>query len=169
MFWQPWMKPAAVFAQSDELTPQKVIATGVISNKCYRLEVWNVGSAGGDQYKDAKLNILDGADCANPNLGIVSTWAGTFDGGSNGTARLNDPNDPSFNMVLQFQDGKTAQVGLEDTTSGDPPAYLMSFKVENPQAFQAAPPPAAQPTPAKGCSPSVGGLSGLKPDDTLSP
>ncbi len=178
LLWQPGGE-APVFAQTAVPTPQKVIATAQLvmpeGSDCpgqtydLRLEVWNVGVAGGDQYSAAEMTAT-GYDCVNdePEKTLkTSHYAGTFSGGPDGKARLNliilnnepyNGNEADYDIELRFVDGVRVESQL-----------TVDLIVQNPEAFWGAEPPTVTPTPGKGCSPVVGGLSGLKPGDTLSP
>jgi len=110
--------------RAQELTPQKVIATysGLFppdANEIYRvcdwetvdfrLEVWNVGSAGGTQYAEASLWSKMGGGYPYNSCEFTGyeevTYSGTFTGGPNGVATV----DFGGTVVdIQFVDGQKA-------------------------------------------------------------
>lgn len=143
----------STYAQNP--TPQKVIASYSgpwaadmdgsleILKRCYsefdkklifRLEVWNVGSAGGEQYASASLTIgsyhlfsnSDFTECRFEEY-EEDTYTGTFTGGPNGTATVGIT-DAVLN--IQFVDGKKAVTTLEHWGTYE-------LTVENPEAFGA--------------------------------
>jgi hypothetical protein len=169
-----------VFAQTAVPVPQKVIAINnfVIpeGEDCaglsyeMRLEVWNVGSAAGDLYGAATMTATGYSCMDGKPFGDLKTghYSGTFSGGPNGTVRLTqiftgdtkELNQDYVNhvYVLRFINGKQITSELRG-----------EFIVQNPEAFEGAEPPEVTATPGVSCTPSVGGLTGLKPGDTLSP
>ena len=169
-----------VFAQTAAPVPQKVIAINnfVIpeGEDCaglsyeMRLEVWNVGSAAGDPYGAATMTATGYSCMDGKPFGDLKTghYSGTFSGGPNGTVRLTqiftgdtkELNQDYVNhiYVLRFINGKQITSELRG-----------EFIVQNPEAFEGAEPPKVTATPGVSCTPSVGGLTGLKPGDTLSP
>ena len=115
--------PGSAWAQTPEVVPQ--IVTAYTYDTCggkewiLTLEVWNVGSEGGDAYGQA---VLSGGWCDNGELRNALDTYGTFSGGPNGIAVFD-------RYSLQFADGKTVhRVG----TGG------WVFIVQNPDAFATA-------------------------------
>jgi hypothetical protein len=156
--------------QTVQPPAQKVIATGQYTNSdcpdsplAIRLEVWNIGSAGGSQYSTATMTVT-GYSCVNGKTsGGLGTdyFEGTFSGGPDGKG--------SIPVTLQGMD--SIQLSFHFVGGKSVKFQTFTLNVENPEAFNGVVPPTqeASPTPGKGCSPTVGNLSGLKPGDTLSP
>jgi hypothetical protein len=145
------IKPAFARAQVPEIEPQIVIATKDLTCGSQpwivTLEVWNVGSAGGDAYKRA---VLHGENCVNDKLqGPVKRQVGTFSGGPNGIVKLEYT--PGYPITLQFMDGKTVN---DESTGG------ILFIVKNPEAFDGF-------RQTKDCSAVINLPPGLQPGSDL--
>ena len=140
---------------AQELTPQKVIATysglfppdaSEVYHECdwetieFRLEVWNVGSAGGTQYAEASLWIKMAIGFPYNNCEFTGfdevTSTGTFTGGPNGVAAI----DYGLAGNIQFVDGQKAVFHPFFEWEGvaiDFGTYELA--VENPDAFFTVP------------------------------
>lgn len=112
-----------VQAQDGDLPPQTVTAINeyTCGNQILQmtLEVWNVGSDGGEAYGEA---VIKGYDCINGKASsILKEQYGSFSGGPDGIA--------SFSQgEFQFVDGTTVQYA---------PTGQVVFTVINPEAFNA--------------------------------
>lgn len=110
-----------VQAQGGDVQPQ--IVTAINESTCgnqvwqLTLEVWNVGSDGGEAYGEA---VIKGYDCINGEFGnVLKEQYGTFTGGPNGIASF-DQGD------FQFVDGRIVEFA---------PTGLDVFTVVNPEGF----------------------------------
>jgi hypothetical protein len=148
--------------QDGEIEPQKVYASTREGSKCVdayqRLEVWNVGAAGGEEYKFASLtSSFDGTE-------EHTMVFGPFSGGPNGYIlysdiygetleeyldhQTRDDGDPVMDWVwYQFIDGVKVEQRLRYRNAGDPTIYEIvrcELTVDNPEAFYTT---ALQPPP----------------------
>jgi hypothetical protein len=114
------------------------------------VEVWNVGSEGGDAYAQA---VMKGSSCLNGKLTDPQTIYGTFSGGPNGI--LTFPNWGPEGLACHFAEGVTIKCTEED---------VVLFLVENPEAFGDA-----QKKQESDCYPQISNIDNLKPGDVLSP
>lgn len=144
------ISPSSVWAQEPEVVPQIVTLfneTEMCGNQVHRftLEIWNVGSEGGDAYAEA---IVSGYDCVNDEFGnILKQYpVGTFSGGPNGIVNFESSG------ACQLVDGKTLQCGETG---------VIFWIVQNPEAFDAW---LAEP---KDCTASISLPSGLKSGDDI--
>ena len=164
------MTTISVWAQEPQVQPEKVYITGE-NQPCgsqpwiVNWEVWNVGAMGGEAYAES---VLTGQSCVNGKLVDANPMIGTFSGGPNGVATFQicaDVNDPNncVTLLFQFVDGK--KILFQGNQSG--------YVIQNPEAFDGwriTPTETPEPTEAPiNCFPQIGGISGLKPGDMLSP
>jgi hypothetical protein len=136
ILWLPLKGVTAVYAQTAQPPPQKVIATGQYTNSgCpdspldIRLEVWNIGSAGGSQYNTATMTVT-GYSCVNGKTsgGLGTSYLdGTFSGGPDGngivTLEGSALDQQSIQFPFHFVGGKSVKF------------QTFTLKVENPEAF----------------------------------
>ena len=151
VLWLPLKGFTAVYAQTAQPSSQKVIATGQYTNSgCpdspldIRLEVWNIGSAGGSQYSTATMTIT-GYSCVNGKTsGGLGTdhFEGTFSGGPDGNGNVTLQGETTDLQSLQFPFHFVGGKSVEFQT--------FRLKVENPEAFYgvASQVQEASPTPA---------------------
>jgi hypothetical protein len=158
ILWIPLKGITAVSAQTAQPPPQKVIATGQYtysdcpdSPLAIRLEVWNIGSAGGSQYSTATMTIT-GYSCVNGKTSgglATDNYEGTFSGGPDGDGKLTSAT--SLQLSFHFVGGKSVEF------------QTFTLKVENPEAFiggasqaqEASPTPASEPTEAVTSTPEL--------------
>ena len=134
ILWLPLKGVTGVYAQTGQPPPQKVIATGQYTNSgCpdspldIRLEVWNIGSAGGSQYSTATMTVT-GYSCVNGKTsGGLATeqFEGTFSGGpdGNGNVPVTLQGMESIQFPFHFVGGKSVKF------------QTFTLKVENPEVF----------------------------------
>lgn len=160
------------------LEPVLVTATRQFSDcnpgGAYQLEFYNVGSAGGNTYSQAKFIFPDTTFVNKPDGSIAcevtgySELLGTFSGGPNGLLEFPAKNDEGI-TTCQVVDGKNVvcnfELNLYDLGIS---TFTWDFVIENPQAFQST--NVSTPTDAgPACSPTVRGLDPKKPGDIISP
>ena len=166
----------------EGLEPQLVTAT-YYNGDCFpngvenRIEIYNVGSQGGEAYSQAVYTYAITSIGNLPEGGIAcfvdgySQLLGTFTGGPNGTITFPEGNDQDI-TTCQVLDGKTIEckfvmnlldLGIQEFTD--------TFTIQNPEAFQPSSKPTEGPaaTQSTGCTPNVRGLDPAKPGDVISP
>lgn len=119
-----------VQAQVSDLEPQRVTAINE-SRICgeqvwsLTLEVWNVGSDGGEVYSEA---VLSGFDCINGRFGdTLKQEFGAFTGGPDGVVTFERS---GSEVTCQFSNGETVQCGEGGGAV---------FVVQNPEVFAPSP------------------------------
>ncbi len=166
----------------EGLTPQLVTAT-YYNSDCFpagsdfRIEIYNVGSQGGEAYSQAIYTYAISHIGNHPDGGIAcfvdgyEELYGTFTGGPNGTITFPPDNSQGI-TTCQVMDGKTIicnyyhyseEFGVAEGTN--------DFTIQNPEAFQPVAIPTLEPTATQGvgCTPNVRGLDPAKPGDVISP
>jgi len=163
------------------LEPQLVTATRHFDDCApagdYTLEIFNVGSQGGEVYSEAVyrypntsfVNLQDGSiACVVDNYSEIY---GTFTGGPNGVITFPPGNSEGI-TTCQVMDGKTIECNyVMDLFDLGVSNFTWDYIIQNPEAFQSNVNSTVEPTasPGAGCTPSVRGLDPAKPGDVISP
>lgn len=151
--------PSLVWAQEPgpEVVPQIVTLLGE-TETCgdqvwpFTIEIWNVGTEGGEAYAQA---VVSGYDCVNDKFGdILKTFpVGTFSGGPNGILTI-EGTDGTL-VPWQLVDGKE----VKNVADGQ-----VVMIVQNPEAFDGF---ITAPPPPKDCTAAISLPPDLKPGDDI--
>jgi len=138
----------------QEVMPQIVYANQVLTcgedEWIITLEVWNVGSDGGEAYAQAAFT---GQSCVNGKLTDAEDWFGTFSGGPNGILFM--PSYGPHGLTCHFEDGLYVKCGEQNVTV---------FIVQNPEAFGET-----EAGKEINCFSVISNIDNLKPGEVLSP